>query len=175
MGPRCRRPWPNWRNAEIAVAATVGVSDRDAAAEFMRSWLQHHEQSTSASFERLVFDNGVLWVGGGNAWMKEQVYAQAGDFLLFCTDGRLLEEVLERIDSDHPKTLASAGHFEEARAAARDGRFASAYLDLEWLAGRMDDPGRSPCSGVPFDMPEWLTVSANWVGDGLLSISLRRM
>ena len=100
--------------------------------------------------------------------MEEQVYAQAGDFLLFGTDEGLLEEVLERIDGDHPETLASAGHFEEARAAARDGRFASAYLDLEWLTGRMGDPGRSPCPGVPFDMPEWLMVSASWAGEGLV-------
>jgi len=131
-------------NGEIAFAATVGVSDRDAAAEFMRSWLQHQEQSTSAFI------------------------AQAGDFLLFGTDEGLLDEVLERIDGNHPETLASAGHFEEARAAARDGRFASAYVNLEWLAGRMGDPGRSPCPGVPFDTPEWLMVSASWVGDGLV-------
>ncbi|WP_420612511.1 hypothetical protein [Candidatus Spongiisocius sp.] len=131
-------------NGEIAFAATVRVSDTDAAAEFMRSWLQHQEQSTSASV------------------------AQAGDFLLFGTDEGLLEEVLERIEGDHPETLASAGHFEEARAAARDGRFASAYLDLEWLTGRMGDPGRSPCPGVPFDTPEWLMVSASWAGEGLV-------
>ena len=155
-------------HGEIAFAATVRVSDTDAAAEFMRSWLQHQEQSMSGSFERLVLDEGVLWVGGGNAWMEEQVYAQAGDFLLFGTDEGLLEEVLERIDGDHPETLASAGHFEEARAAARDGRFASAYLDLEWLTGRMGDPGRSPCPGVTFDTPEWLMVSASWAGEGLV-------
>ena len=129
-------------NGEIAFAATVAVSDRDVASEFMRSW--HQEQSTSASV------------------------AQAGDFLLFGTDEGLLEKVLERIDGDHPETLASAGHFEEARAAARDGRFASAYVNLEWLAERMGDPGRSPCSEVPFDRPEWLMVSANWVGEGLV-------
>ncbi|MDE0709898.1 MAG: hypothetical protein OXH89_05655, partial [bacterium] len=131
-------------NGEIAFAATVGVSDRDAAAESMRSWLQHQEQSTSAFI------------------------AQAGDFLLFGTDEGLLDEVSERIDGNHPETLASAGHFEEARAAARDGRFASAYVNLEWLAGRMGDPGRNPCAGVPFDTPEWLMVSASWVGDGLV-------
>ena len=32
----------------------------------------------------------------------------------------------------------------------------------------MGDPDRSPCSGVPFDTPEWLIVSADWAGDALL-------
>ena len=155
-------------DGEIGVAVTVAVSDGDAAAEFLQGWLLLQEQRTSTSFERLVVDDGVLWVGGGNEWMEEQAYAHADDFLLFGTDSGLLEEVLERIDGDHPETLGSAGRFEEARAAARDGRFASAYVDLQWLAGRMGGPDRRPCSGVPFDMPEWLMVSADWVGDGLV-------
>lgn len=155
-------------NGEISFAATVGVNDRDAAAEFLQSWLQHQEESTSTSFERRSVKDGVLWVGHGNGWMQEQAYAQAGNLLLFGTDGELLEDVLERIDGDHPETLASAGRFQEARAAARDGRLAAVYVDLEWLAGRMGDPDRSFCSGVPFDMPEWLMVSADWSGDGLV-------
>ena len=155
-------------NGQIAVAATVRVSDRDAAVEILGGWLQRQEMRTSTSFERLVVDDGVLWVGGGDEWMEEQAYAQAGDFLLFASDRGLLEQVLERIDGDHPETLATAGRFEEARTAARDGRFASAYVDLEWLAGRMGDPDRSSCSGVPFDAPEWLMVSADWAGDGLV-------
>ena len=152
---------------EIGVAITVGVSDRDAAAEFLQGWLRRQEESAPTSFERQVVDDGVLWVGGGNEWMEELAYAQAGDLLLFGTDSGLLEEVLERIDGDHRETLGSSRRFEEARAAARDGRFASAYVDLEWLAGRMGDPDGS-CQGVPFDKPEWLMVSADWVGDGLV-------
>jgi len=155
-------------NGEISFAATVGVNDRDAAAEFLQSWLQHQEESTSTSFERRVVKDGVLWVGDGNGWMQEQAYAQAGNLLLFGTDGELLEDVLGRIDGDHPETLASAGRFREARAAARDGRLAAVYVDLEWLAGRMGDPDRSFCSEVPFDLPEWLMVSADWSGDGLV-------
>ena len=155
-------------DGEIGLAVTVAVSDRDAAAEFLQSWVQHQEQRTSTSFERQVVDDAVLWVGGGNEWMEEQAYAQTGNFLLFGTDGGLLEEVIERIDGDHPENLGSAGRFEEARASARDGRFASAYVDLEWLAGRMGGPDRRFCSGVPFEPPEWLMVSADWVGDGLV-------
>lgn len=153
---------------EIGVVVTVAVSDRDSASEFLQDWLDHQEQRTSTSFERQIVDDGVLWVGAGNEWMAEHAYAQTGDFLLFGTDGGLLEEVLERIDGDHPETLGSAGRFEEARTAARDGRFASAYVDLEWLAGRMGGPDRGFCSGLPFDTPEWLMVSAGWVGDGLV-------
>ena len=152
----------------VGVAVTVGVSDGDAAAEFLQSWLRKQEESASTSFERRVVNEVVLWVGGGNGWMEEQAYAQAGDLLLFATDSGLLEDVLERIDGDHPETLASTRRFGEARAAARDGRFASAYVDLAWLAGRMGDPDRSGCSGVPFDTPEWLMASADWIGDGLV-------
>lgn len=155
-------------DGEIGVAVTVGVRDREAAGEFLESWLQHQGEGASTSFERHVVDDGVLWVGGGNEWMEEQAYAQTGDLLLFATDRGLLEEVLERVGGDHHETLASAERFEEARAAARDGRFASAYVDLERLAGRMDNPDRSFCSGTLFERPGWLMVSADWVGDGLV-------
>ena len=152
----------------VGVAITLGVRDSDAAAEFLHSWLHHQETGASTSFERHVVGDGVIWVGGGNEWMEEQAYAQAGDLLLFATDRGLLEEVLDRVDGDHRETLASAERFEEARAAARDGRFASAYVDLEWLAGKMGDPDRTSCPGALFDRPEWLMVSADWVGDGLV-------
>ncbi len=59
-------------DGEIGVAVAVGVSDRDAAAEFLRSWLRKQEERTSTSFERSVVDDGVLWVGSGNGWMEEQ-------------------------------------------------------------------------------------------------------
>ena len=153
---------------EIGVAVTVGVRDGVAAAEFLQGWIMHQEERTSTSFERQVVDDAVLWVGGGNEWKGEQAYAQAGDLLLFATDRRLLEGVLDRIDGDHPETLASAERFEQARAAARDGRFASAYVDLEWVAGRMGDPDWSSCSGTLSGRPEWLMVSADWSGDGLV-------
>ena len=152
----------------IGVAVTVAASDRDAAAEFLQGWLEKQERRASTSFERQVVDDGVLWVGTGNGWMEEQVYAQAGNLVLFGTDSGLIEGMLERIDGDHPDALGSARRFQEARAAARDGGFASAYVDLEWLAGRMGDPDRSFCPGVPFDTPEWLMISADWVGDGLV-------
>ena len=155
-------------DGEIGMAVTVGVSDGDAAAEFLQSWLRKQEESASTSFERRVVNEVVLWVGGGNGWMEEQAYAQVGDLLLFGTDSLLLEQILGRIDGDHPETLGSTRRFEEARTAARDGRFASAYVDLAWLAGQMGDPDRSLCSGVPFDTPEWLMVSADWIGDGLV-------
>lgn len=151
---------------DIGVAVTVGVRDRDAAGRFLQSWLE--EQRTSISFERQVVDDGVIWVGGGNEWMEHQVYAQAGDLLLFATDRGLMEGILERVGGGHGETLATDERFMEARAAARDGRFASAYVDLGWLVGRMGDPDRSSCSGSSFGRPEWLMVSADWVDNGLV-------
>ena len=153
---------------EVGVAVTVGVRDRAAATEFLQGWILHQEERTSTPFERYVVDDAVLWVGGGNEWMEEQAYAQAGDLLIFATDRRLLEGVLDRIDGDHPGTLASAERFEQARASARDGRFASAYVDLEWIAGRMGDADGSSCGDALIERPEWLMVSADWSGDGLV-------
>ena len=153
---------------EVGVAVTLGVRDRAAATEFLQGWIQHQEERASTSFDRQVVEDGVLWVGGGNEWMEEQAYAQAGDLLLFATDRRLLEGVLDRIDGDHPGTLASAERFEQARASARDGRFASAYVDLEWIAGRMSDADGSSCGDALIERPEWLMVSADWGGDSLV-------
>ncbi|MXY76152.1 MAG: hypothetical protein F4Y40_03595 [Acidimicrobiia bacterium] len=168
MGTEVSAALVDMEDGEVGLAVTVGVGDREAAAEFLQRWLRKQEERTSTSFERRVVNDAVIWVGGGNGWMGEQAYAQAGDLLLFGTDSGLLEEILERIDGDHPETLASNRRFGEARAAARDGRFASAYVDLDWIAGRMGDPDRSPCPGVPFDTPEWLMISADWIGDGLV-------
>lgn len=168
MGTEVSAALVDLEDGEVGLAVTVGVGDREAAAEFLQSWLWKQEESASTSFERRVVNDAVIWVGGGNGWMEEQAYAQAGDFLLFGTDSGLLEEILERIDGNHPETLASTRRFGEARTAVRDGRFASAYVDLEWIAGRMGDPDRDLCSGVPFDMPEWLMVSAEWAGNGLV-------
>ena len=106
-------------DGEIGVAVAVRVSDRDAAAEFLQSWLQDQERRGSISFESQDIDDGVLWVGSGNGWMEEQAYANAGDLLLFGTDRGLLEEILDRIDGDHPETLGSSGRFQEARQDRR--------------------------------------------------------
>ena len=155
-------------DGQVSVAVTVGVRDRDAAAEFLQDWLPRQEDGGATSFERHVVGDVVLWIAGGGEHMGDQVYAQVGDLLLFATDRGLLEEVLKRIDGGHGDTLASAERFEEARAAGPHGRFAGAYVDLEWLAGRMGDPERNPCEGGLIERPEWLVVSADWTGNGLI-------
>ena len=156
-------------DGQPGLAVTVEVADQDAAGEFLARWIERREEKTSEPFERFVVGDDVIWLGGGDGWMEEQVYALAGGVMVFATDWGLLREILAHVDGEQRQTLAAGTKFLEARSAARDGRFASVYLDY----GRMrelvgDGPGVGVCSGVPFTPPDWLMASAGWVDSGLI-------
>ena len=165
----------SWMGAELSAAVfdlgqgrpelvvTVEVADQEAAGEFAARWIERREAKTSTSFERLVVDGDVIWLGDGDAWMEEEVYALAGDLMVFATDRGLLREILDRVDGEQGLTLATSPKFLEARSAAPDRRFASLYVDYDRMRGLMGDgPGRGICSGDLFTTPGWLMASAGW-------------
>ena len=151
------------------LAAAVEVGDQDAAGEFLASWIEHREEKTSKPFERFTVDQGEIWLGDGNGWMEEQVYALADDLMVFATDWGLLRNVLDHVDGEQGSTLATSAKFQEARSAAPDRRFASVYVDYgrmtELMGGR---PDIGVCSGDRFAAPGWLMASAGWVDRGMV-------
>ena len=156
-------------DGEFGVAATVGVGDREAADEFLMSWIEQRESQGSASFERYMVGDDAIWVGDGNEWMGEEAYARVGDLLMFATDRDLLGDVLDRVGGANPRTLATDRKFLEARSAAPDRRFASVYLDYGRMSGLMGSgSGVGVCSGELFAAPDWLMASAGRVDRGLV-------
>lgn len=151
------------------LALAVDITDQNAAGEFLARWIERREADGSGSFERLAVGEGVMWLGAGpGGWMEEEVYALASDLMLFSTDRDLIREILDRASGEESRSLADNPTFLEARSAAPDQRFASAYLDY----GRMreligDGVGEGMCSGT-FRAPGWMMASAGWVEGGLV-------
>ena len=151
------------------LAVTLEVTDREEAGEFLAGWIERREADGYGSFERLAVGEGVIWVGGGpDGWMEEEAYALSADLMLFATDRGLIREVLDNVGGEEGRTLAASPTFLEARSAAPDQRFASAYLDY----GRMreligDGVGEGVCAGT-FRAPGWMMASAGWVDGGLV-------
>ncbi|MDE0290754.1 MAG: DUF3352 domain-containing protein [bacterium] len=151
------------------LALAIDVTDQAAAGEFLARWIERREEDGSGSFERLAVSEGVIWLGDGpGGWMEEEVYALSADLMLFSTDRGLIEEVLDHASGEESRNLAANPTFLEARLAAPDQRFASAFLDY----GRMreligDGVGEGGCSGT-FRAPGWMMASAGWVDGGLV-------
>ena len=151
------------------LAVTVEVADRDAAGEFLARWIERREADGSGSFERFAVSEGVIWqVDGAGGWMEEEVYALSADLMVFATDRGLIRDVLDHASGEEGRTLAASPTFLEARSAAPDQRFASAYLDYGRMREMMGDGvGEGMCSGT-FRAPGWMMASAGWVEGGLI-------
>ncbi len=151
------------------LALAVDITDRDAAGDFLARWIDRREADGSGSFERLAVSEGAIWLGDGpGRWMEEEVYALSADLMLFSTDRGLIGEVLDHASGGESRSLAANPTFLEARSAAPDQRFASAFLDY----GRMreligDGVGDGGCSGT-FRAPGWMMASAGWADGGLV-------
>ena len=173
---------------EIEAAATIAVRDRAAAAGFLADWLDYWEDEHGADFDRDTIDGYEVWVDEDNL----QAYALTEDLLVFATTDGVLEDILDRLDGEQSRTLASDEDFKEARAALPDRRFASVYVDYRRLSKALggDLLGRglplagiggfyglgSPlvgsmgdaCDGKLFQRTDWTMASAAWVDRGLV-------
>ena len=104
---------------DITIAVTIGVRDKDAAADFLDRWREYMARESDSDF-RAGSHRGVdTWVDES----KYQAYALTDDWLVYATDEDTLEEMLERIDGDGSDTLADDSNFKAARAALPQRRF----------------------------------------------------
>ena len=161
-----------WDN--VTVGATVGIRDKDAAADFMVKWREYMSEATDANFvpgRHRGFDT----------WVDErayQAYALTDDWLVFATDRKTLESILGRIDGDDGGSLADTDNFKAARAALPERRFSSIYLDYEQAIELAEDftLGLSPLApGMPGPIafadqaPAWVAGSTTWVERGIVT------
>ena len=112
-------------------ALTAGVRDADAAADFLDKWLDYLKDQHDADFDRESYGDFDVWVdevGDGGA------YALSRDLLIAASTEYALDDVLELVDEERKRTLASNEDFIEAQSAMPARRFASFYFDYERFA-----------------------------------------
>ena len=151
----------DWRDDEWVVAGMVGVRDENSAEAFLRDWLDYMESRHYAEFNHEIYKDFDIVVSDDGS----QVYALTGDWLVFATSERGLEDVLARLAGDEEDTLASNEDFMEARSHLTERRFASAYVSLleanDLLEDVADDTlGPSEIGWVELEAVGWITASA---------------
>ena len=97
-----------WDN--VTIASTIGVRDREAAADFLDKWLEYLAEESEADFRSRSYRDFDTWVDES----KYQAYALTDDWLVYATDEGALKEILDRIE-DGGNALADDANFAAAR------------------------------------------------------------
>lgn len=149
----------------VDTALTVGVRDEDAAADFLDKWLDYLKDRHDADFDRESYGDFDVWVDEiGNSGS----YALSRDLLIAASTEDALDDVLELVDGERRRTLASNENFIEAQSALPARRFASFYLDYERFADQfaqangLGEWSEWECDLEAFESPEWMAASAGW-------------
>ncbi len=155
----------------VDTALTVGVRDADAAADFLDKWLDYLKDQHGADFDRESYGDFDVWVdevGDGGA------YALSRDLLIAASTEYALDDVLELVDEERKRTLASNEDFIEAQSTLPARRFASFYFDYESFAEQfaqangLGEWSEWECDLEAFESPEWIAASAGWVDKGIV-------
>ena len=159
---------------EADAAITIDVRDSEAAADFLSDWRDFLEDNYGADYDRDTINDYDVWLDeeGGFA------HALTPDLMIFATNERTLEDVLDRVAGKNSRTLASNEQFIRARSALSEPRFMSAYADYGGLIDVLDsDIGggvldlnalEDSCNEAFARTPDWSVVSAAWVDRGLV-------
>ena len=159
---------------EADAAITIDVRDSEAAADFLSDWRDFMEDEYGADYDRDTINDYDVWLDeeGG------LVHALTPDLMMFATNERTMEDVLDRVAGRNSRTLASNERFMEARAALPGRRFTSVYVDYRGLTDTLDrgigddifnlDALEDSCNQAFASAPRWLAVSAGWVDRGLV-------
>lgn len=156
----------------LDIAATVGVRDHDAAADFMRQWLDYMESSEGADFDRASRRDFDIWVDDG----EHQAYALSKDLLIFATSEDTLDDVIDLVEGDGDRSLASDENFQAARKALPDQRFTSGYIDVSGALELSESFADDAFMAAPFfgvgglgnRVPDWVAGTGAWVERGIV-------
>ena len=161
-------------DGEADAAITIDVRDRDVAADFLSDWRNYLEDGHGADYDKDTINDYDVWLDEHSNF----AHALTPDLMVFATNERTLEDVLDRVAGKSSRTLASNEKFIEARAALSEPRFMSAYADYGGLIDVLDsDIGggvldlnalEDSCNEAFVRTPDWSAVSAAWVDSGLV-------
>ena len=159
---------------EADAAITIDVRDSEAAADFLSDWRDLMEDEYGADYDRDTINDYDVWLDEESGL----AHALTPDLMIFATNERTMEDVLDRVAGKNSRTLASSEQFIDARAALPGRRFTSAYVDYRDLTDTLDsgieddifnlDALEDSCNQALASAPDWLAVSAGWVDRGLV-------
>ena len=150
--------------SEVEAAMTFDVRDAAACEEFLLDWLDR-QVDTGADFDRNSTGDFDVWTNERN----DDSYALSERLLIVTTDDRIMDEILERLDSPGDKSLHEDEYFQAARATLPSRRFMSAYLSGKRAGYVIEDTelGDTLDPSVYDEFPEWLATSVGWIEDGV--------
>ena len=109
----------------------IGVGDHGAASAFVRD-LSGNAQLDGVSLKR---DDDIHGFEVRSDWGAGVGLALSSDWLVLASSETALNDIVELIAVPGQRSLADSDRFQQARAAMRNERAMSAYLDLEAVAG----------------------------------------
>ena len=163
----------------VEMAATVAVRDREAAEGFLEQVLDRLEDDGGFEFESDEYGGFETWVDEADRGAYALSLALSDDLLVVASAEHTLKIVLDRVNGEQTRTLASTESFQEARAALSKQRFVSAYLDYGNLLDVVEDAaGLGPadlelagndggCADLLGPTPQWAGMSAGALERGI--------
>ena len=137
----------------------------------MDDWFDYLENESESDFNKESSGNFEIWVDENNP----QAYALSENLLVFATSEDVLDDVIDRVESDGKNSLADVDNFATARNNLPERRFTSLYLNAQSLWDELDEEimnfdgwAIAGFGDLQEDFPEWMTVSAGWVERGLV-------
>ena len=179
IGPDFSAALLEWDAAsgEFDAAVTIGVRDREAAADFLDDWLDYLESESGRDFRAETVgaggDDFEVWAW--TDWGSAHAYALSSDLLVFATSRRVMDEVLERLADDDRPSLADEAAFQQARDALPERRFTSLYFNFEPLLAQWQELADAEISlqlepaieEILGAGPHWAALSMGWIERGL--------
>ncbi len=161
-------------DGDVDAAMTIDVRDSEAAADFLSDWRDFMEDMNGADYDRDSINDYDVWLDENS----DLTHALTPDLMIFATNERTLEDVLDRVAGNNSRTLASNEQFIEARAALPERRFTSAYVDYRGLTDALDsgiggglldlNALEDFCNQALAGAPDWVAASGAWVDRGLV-------
>ena len=161
-------------DGDVDAAMTIDVRDSEAAADFLSDWRDFMEDMNGADYDRDSINDYDVWLDENS----DLTHALTPDLMVFATNERTLEDVLDRVAGNNSRTLASNEQFIEARAALPERRFTSVYVDYRGLTDALDsgiggglldlNALEDFCNQALAGAPDWVAASGAWVDRGLV-------
>ena len=158
------------RGSEMATLFTISVRDKGAARDFFDEWADYMNDEEGSGFEYSRVDGNHIWQDESDV---VRILADNMVLLLDAEGGDLeqaLEVVLELIEGEEDRNLAQQEQFQDARAALRDRRFASVFVNFEELADTdayLGDLGGLAETAEISGFPDWGALSVQFIDRGL--------
>ncbi len=151
------------------VLALIGTSDPERSNAALGNWIEYQELEADLEFRSTTYRSSTVF-----REMDEGLYyAATREYILFSTDGDLLEETIDRIlDGDVDGSLYANPRFQEVRATLPSPRFTTLYAASEAI---WKDARRQFGEEIPDQLrqqlddfiPDWMALTGSFIDMGV--------